>query len=115
MMQLCSKLKLRHLQCFDTIEVSLGGLLSKQATFEITMTSIAESQQVVIHTITTLNEKLDFIAINFENVITIPPAREPSSIGCVDQYLHYVCCYASTTACGTTTAHVNTVTPATAA
>lgn len=115
MMLLCLKLKLRHLQCFDTIEVRLDGLLSKQATFEITMTSIAESQQVVIHTITTLNEKLDFIAINFENVITIPSAREPSPIGCVDQYLHYVCCYASTAACGTTTAHVNTVTPATAA
>lgn len=50
---------------FDTVDARLNGLVSKQATFEITLNSIVESQLVVISKITMLTKKLDFTATSF--------------------------------------------------
>ena len=60
----------------DTIEARLDSLISKQATFGTTLTSMAESQTVIINSIIALTERLDTVASRLDT-LTAPPMGDP--------------------------------------
>lgn len=94
-------------EMFDTIEARLGGLVYKQATFEITLYESIESQQDVVSTITVLTEKLDFIATRFESLTAIPPKKPLPWEVLTNDACSTLAAHVSTPACVTTTPATN--------
>jgi len=52
----------------DILAASLADLSTKLATYDITLKSLIEAQQVIITSVTSLTDKLDSLATRFETV-----------------------------------------------
>ncbi|KAG0718843.1 hypothetical protein GWK47_051694 [Chionoecetes opilio] len=66
---------------FDGVEARLDRLVDQHATFENSLQSLVEYQQVIIASVATFAEKMDLFATRFETLTATVSPREPPPYG----------------------------------